>query len=162
MSELQEGPSASVEALKIAQQLREYHHHALWEEEKHFTWIHSIIVAAQAAILTKNSSEFHARGHVVITLAAIGIVLVVVALRVLRREGAFFVDAQKRFVEFFNDAFPQKMLPIPSAKPNRSILAIPFLLLSRNLAVRDAFQLVLIVFGTVYVVLIISILRGAV
>jgi hypothetical protein len=152
----QSGVSA-IEALKFAQQLREYHHKALWEEEKHFTWLLSIILAAQAAVLTSKGSDLPARGPILIVLAVIGLAFVIVALRVVRREGEFFVNAHAFFVPLYNRHFPDHPLPAPPGAANRQVLALPLLLLAPwKLSIRDAFQLVLLVFGVTYVGLLVA------
>jgi hypothetical protein len=77
-----------LDAFKFAQQFREYHHRALWEEEKHFTWLLSIVLAAQAAVLTAKGADLPARSPLLVALALVGIAFVVVALVVVRREGS--------------------------------------------------------------------------
>jgi hypothetical protein len=152
-----------VDALKFAQQLREYHHRALWEEEKHFTWLLSIILAAQAAVLTAKGSDLSARAPILIGLAVIGFAFAIVALVVVRREGAFFVNAHALFVPLFNEHFPSRPLMLPPAAANRSVFLLPFLLLQPwKLSIRDAFQLVLFVFGVTYFVLFVAALKRAV
>lgn len=157
------GALSAVEGLKLAQQLREYHHKALWEEEKHFTWLLSIILAAQAAIVGAKGSDLPARAPILVALAAIGLVFVVVALRVVRREGAFFVNAHGLFVGFYNRVFPDHTLAVPATHANRAVLVLPLLLLAPwRLSIRDAFQLVLLVFGAVSVAVLVAALKGAV
>lgn len=148
------------EALRIAQQIREYHHKALWEEEKHFLWLNSIILAAQAAILTKSITEVPYHTILLISLAAIGLLFALIALRVIRREGVFFVDANKIFVAQYNMVFSTHKLPVPSGVPNKSIYLLPFFLFSQKLSIRDAFQLVLLVFAIVNAVLLVSVWIG--
>ena len=152
----------AADALRLAQQLREYHHKALWEEEKHFTWLHSIILAAQATIVTRKASELEARAVLLIVLAVVGLLFVVVALRVVRREGAFFVEAHRVFVRRFNVLFPDRKLEEPAANPNKNLFTLPFIVLRGTASIRDNFQLVLLVFGAIDVALLIGVLKGAV
>lgn len=153
----------AVDALRLTQQLREYHHKALWEEEKHFTWLLSILLAAQAAILTAKAADLPARTAILVALAATGLVLVIVALCVVRREGGFFVNAHGLFVTYYNRVFPSQPLQGPSAKANRRVVVLPFLLfVPWMLSIRDAFQLVLLVFGAVYLALLVAALTAAV
>jgi hypothetical protein len=154
---------SAVEALKFAQQFREYHHKALWEEEKHFTWLLSIILAAQAAVLTAKGSDLPARAPILIVLAVIGLAFVAVALRVVRREGAFFVSAHAVFVPFYNRQFPDRPLAAPPVAANRPVLLLPLLLfVPWKLSIRDAFQVVLLVFGVTYLGLLIAAVKHAV
>ena len=160
----QAGPGLSPpDALKFVQQLREYHHRALWEEEKHFTWLLSILLAAQAAVLTAKSSDLPARAPILIGLAVIGLAFAVVALVVVRREGSFFVNAHSLFVPLFNQHFPSRPLSTPSGAANRSLLVLPLLFLQPwKLSIRDAFQLVFFVFGVAYLMLFMAALKLAV
>jgi hypothetical protein len=158
-----ETKTQAVDTLRLTQQLREYHHKALWEEEKHFTWLLSIILAAQAAILTTKAADLPARGAILVALAAIGLVFVIVALLVVRREGEFFVNAHRLFVTRYNLVFPNQELKAPSAKANRTVFLLPFLLFAPwMLSIRDAFQLVLLFFGAVDLGLLVAVLKAAV
>jgi hypothetical protein len=90
--------------LSIAKQHRDFFHKALWEEEKHFTWLLSIILAAQVTVITMNSLT--AKDMLLYALAIVGFIFAVLALRVVRREGESFVKANRLFVERFNIVFP--------------------------------------------------------
>lgn len=150
------------DALRLAQQLREYHHKALWEEEKHFTWLHSLVLGAQAATVTRKACELEARAALLIVLAAVGLLLAIVALRVVRREGTFFVEAHRLFVKRFNIVFPDGRLDEPAANPNRNLLTLPFVVLGGRPSIRDNFQFVFLVFGAIDAALLVAVLRGAV
>jgi hypothetical protein len=136
-----------VDALRLTQQLREYHHRALWEEEKHFTWLFNIVLAAQSGILI---SDIQGRGIALIVLSIIGLVFVSIALKVVRREGVYFVNAHRNFVRRFNIVFPEQKLEESTDNPNKKIL---FNLLrnmcSRKLSIRDLFQLLFLFFGLI-------------
>ncbi|TAJ93956.1 MAG: hypothetical protein EPO31_07190 [Gammaproteobacteria bacterium] len=153
----------AAEAVRLAQQFREYHHKALWEEEKHFTWLLSIILAAQAAILTKNADDLEARGLLLAVLAIAGLALVIVSLRVVRREGAFFVTAHRLFVKRFNILFPDQKLEEPVTRPEPFLLTLPLrVLLGCKTSIRDNFQFVFLVFGAIDVALLIGLLCSAI
>jgi hypothetical protein len=152
----------AADALRLAHQFREYHHKALWEEEKHFTWLHSIILAAQVAIVTRRANELEARAVLLVVLAIIGLLLVVVALRVVRREGAFFVEAHRVFVHHFNVLFPDHKLDEPVASANKNLFTLPFIVLAGTASIRDNFQFVFLVFGAIDVALLVGVLSRAV
>jgi hypothetical protein len=152
----------AADALRLSQQLREYHHRALWEEEKHFTWLLSIILAAQAAVATKKASELEARALLLIVLGIVGLALVVAAVRVVRREGEFFVEAHREFVKRFNLVFADRKLDEPAANPNRNVFALPFVVLGGTPSIRDNFQFVFLVFGAIDVALLVGVWKGAI
>jgi len=139
----------AADALKFTQGLREYHHKALWEEEKHFTWLHSIILAAQAAILIKQPDELASRNILLIVLAVVGLSFAVVALRVVRREGEFFVYAHNLFVDRFNVLFPENNLLKSKSDQDESLLMLPFRVLRGKASIRTNFQFVFFVFGAI-------------
>ena len=155
-------PSDSMETLKIAQQLREYHHTALWEVEKHFTWLFSVILAVQATLLTAKVSNLPLRSALLVVSAAIGLAVAVVAIQVVRREAGFFANAHVVFVREYNSVFPAEPLKASSGAA-RPLVVLPFLLFAPwKLSIRDAFQLVFLVFAATYLALLIAALLGAV
>jgi hypothetical protein len=154
---------SAVEALKFAQQLREYHHKALWEEEKHFTWLLSIILAAQAAVLTAKGSDLPARAPISDRLG--GHRACVRHRRAPRRASGrgILCDAHALFVPFYNRQFPDRPLSAPPAAANRPVLVLPLLLFAPwKLSIRDTFQLVLLVFDVTYMALLVAAIRRAV
>jgi hypothetical protein len=92
----------------------------------------------------------------------VGLALVVVALRVVRREGTFFVQANQLFVKRFNLLFADQKLGEPAANPNSNVFALPFVVLRGASSIRDNFQFVFLVFGLVNVVLLVGVSMGAV
>ena len=72
---------------------------------------------------------------------------VVVALRVIRREGTFFVEAHRVFVKRFKLLFADQKLEEPAANPNRNVFALPFVVLGGASSIRDNFQFDFLVCG---------------
>jgi Ca2+/Na+ antiporter len=126
---------SDVEALKIAQQLTEYHHNALWEEQKHFTWLLSITLGAQFTFITFIVSQHINIWWIVFVLAIVGLLFSIIALCVSRRESEFFVTAQKRFSKHINKVFPDD--PIPDNSDN---------IKGKKLPIRVYFQIVFGIF----------------
>jgi hypothetical protein len=152
----------SLEVLKLAQQLREYHHNSLWEVEKHFTWLFSIILAALATLLAINPSSLPSRSVLLVALSAVGLAITVVAVQVVRREAAFFANAHGVFVSSYNKVFVDAPLEPPSATSRRLAL-LPFLIFAPwKLSIRDAFQLVFLIFGAAYLGLLLAVVWRAV
>jgi hypothetical protein len=152
----------AADALKFTQALREYHHKALWEEEKHFTWLHSIILAAQAAILTRTPDELAARSTILVVLGVIGLLFAIVAFCVVRREGQFFTYAHNLFVNRFNVLFPATPLLVTAVEPTSSVFLTPFRVLTGKASIRENFQFVFIVFGVVNAFLVVAVVTCAV
>ena len=78
--------------LEIAEARRRYHHNALWEEQKHFTWWVALIAPAVVGLhLQKGDilSEAQKAG-LMLTGCALGILVAGIAIYVISREGRVF------------------------------------------------------------------------
>jgi glucan phosphoethanolaminetransferase (alkaline phosphatase superfamily) len=78
--------------LRIAEDRRWHHHTALWEEEKHFTWWIALIFPALVFVQTNKDLTANSRLLLTVILAAFGIFVSLIALRIFRREGISFVE----------------------------------------------------------------------
>jgi len=134
--------------LQFSHTIRDYHHNALWEIQKHYTWLLSIVLAAAAAILTTTVIVSPEREYLLTSLSALGFVLAVLALRAVRTEGKYFFDWNTKFVEYRNGVFSEDMPP-----PARVNLTMAALCTPTRLGVRDTFQLTCIAFAIVFVAL---------
>jgi hypothetical protein len=147
-----------IEELRIAWQQRESHHRALWEEEKHFTWLNSIVLAAQTALITSQTLNSSARHLIALILASFGSLFAITAIVVVRAEGRNFQRALGRFLSLYNDTYHERPLPVPLpflAGP------IPFAELAYPLTIRDMFQLVFGLFVLLNVLVGLIIVTGA-
>jgi hypothetical protein len=146
-------PSAEdLQLLNVAHELRKYHHNALWEEEKHFTWIASILLSATVAIGATDKINSGGRFLSVLLLSIIGLSLCGLALAVVRRESRTFEEAAVRFLQQLNKCFPgdHRKIYFDGASPTRRIISR---ILSGQLTIRDAFQVVFHLFGIAFVIL---------
>jgi len=141
--------------LQIAQTLRDYHHRALWEEEKHFTWIISILLASELALISGRTSGLASalQPTLATVLSLLGVGFSAIALRVIRREGEFFRDASERFVTQYAKCFSDVELPPAPATANKPILRIVLDAFRGRIGIRDAFQLVFCLFFVVFLFL---------
>lgn len=133
--------------LKTAAARRDQHHAALWEEEKHFSWLVSLLAPAAAWFALGSSFELPNRLLGVGVVSFLGTVVCLIAIHVIRREGESFVQWQGEFNiawrDYFgrsvpSDAASQAGEADPVNKTVRQLLWAPF---SGTLGVRDAFQL---------------------
>jgi hypothetical protein len=143
-------PLSDLQRLQFLHELRDYHHSALWEIQKHFTWLLSIVLAAQAAILTTAVVQPPERRNLLIGMALLGLAFSLLALRVVRKEGEYFFNVNRQFVRYHNRVFPEDLL----SPPQGANLPFSKLLLGAltpwRLGVRDSFQLVSIVFTATF------------
>lgn len=133
--------------LQIAQSLRDYHHKALWEEEKHFTWLVSIIFTANVLLLTTDKLNLINRFLLIFLVSLIGLVICLIAFQVVRSESRNFQVALGRFIIEHNKCFENPRLPeVSMADPNRRPLDLILSGLRGQVSIRDSFQLVFVLF----------------
>jgi hypothetical protein len=143
--------AGQISKLNIADSRRKYHHNALWEEEKHFTWLVSLILSAELFLFTSDRIVYRTRLTVAIAIALLGTLISAVALIVLRKESSYFHHANKDFVEEFNLLFPQGRLSMTSSRgPNRNPLSLLVHFFRGSLGVRDAFQFIFVIFALTF------------
>lgn len=147
---------------------RRYHHAALWEEEKHFTWLVSIIVPALAAILVTGFLRMEERLPIIMVGSALGGFVSCIGLTVVRRESVSFLETLQvcnRITAKLASGKGGVELPTYSVVPfeeARNGANHPYGYLIKNichpsnLGVRDCFQLVFLVmailFSSIFVV----------
>ncbi|PWB70908.1 hypothetical protein C3F09_08515 [candidate division GN15 bacterium] len=152
----QDGPhkraeSFSIDRLRIAQEIRDYHHKALWEEEKHFTWFLSILLSSIALITTTDKIEPHPKIICAGVLSLLGVLISLLALRVVRNESRNFQVALHRFVACYNQVFPD--IPLPMVGATEQAKSMPKRLqaaLRGDVSTREAFQWVFRLFLLVF------------
>jgi hypothetical protein len=135
-----------LELLKAKHAQREYHHKALWEEEKHFTWLNSLVLSGQLLVFASDKLSVCAQSTLICLLAALGVGLSLLALRVLRSESQNFQEQMIQYVELHNKVFPTQKLSQPSNAANKRYLNLLWDSLRGRQTIRDAFQGVFLLF----------------
>jgi len=150
----------SLKKIDLAHKIRTFHHNSLWEEEKHFTWLISIILSAQIIFYTNNLLVNRDKIFFTLVSSLIGIFLCITAYRVLRREGLYFHTALSRFVKEYNSVNQNSPIPEVSEIANKPILRLIASFFTNKAGVRDGFQLLFLffilifIFNSVYIFLI--------
>jgi hypothetical protein len=139
--------------LEFAFGLRSYHHNAIWEEQKHFTWLISIILSAQLLVLTGVRLDNLPKALLISIASIVGILLSVTALRVQRREGEYFRNANARFVAEYNAVYPSMPMPPPGPVANKQILSLVVSIFIGRSGVRDYFQFLFLAFAVVFLLM---------
>ncbi|MBN2163898.1 MAG: hypothetical protein JXR25_15915 [Pontiellaceae bacterium] len=91
-----------LDALKTANELRKYFHTALWEEEKHYTWLVSIILGSITLVITR---ETEYKAPIIFLLAVVGFVITRIAIAVIKAESRYFQIAIRRHIALENLVF---------------------------------------------------------
>jgi hypothetical protein len=140
--------------LQIAQSIRDYHHKALWEEEKHFSWFLSIIFSLNVILITSEKLTPGSKGRLILFVSVVGVLICLIALRVVRNESANFQHALHRFNSQYNHCFVEPKQPeVSAANPNKTYIRLVLAALSGRASIRDAFQLLFLVFFVVFAVI---------
>lgn len=142
---------SSIERLRVAQELRDYHHKALWEEEKHFTWFLSVILSSIVLITTTDKIEPHPKVVCAGVVSLLGVVIALLALRVVRNESRNFQVALHRFVACYNQVFPDiPLAPVSATEQAKSTPERLRAALRGEVNTREAFQWVFSLFLVVF------------
>ena len=141
------------EILRTVQAIREYHHDALWEEEKHFTWLLSILLTAIVGVFVVGNLDLLTKSVVIAAFSLLGVILSAFAFRVVRREGDYFHQANRRFVLIHKTCFPEiEISPVPN-EANKRLFSLLWSAFTFKAGVRDVFQLVFVVFSMFFVLI---------
>lgn len=131
------------EVLQVAEARRRYHHNALWEEQKHFTWWVALIVPAVVGLHLQGPDMLsHAqKAGLMVTGCALGIVIACIAIYVISREAKSF----RKTVLTVNRAAHALGLDQPQAYNEGPLALLPAYPLReqdfpREFGVRHAFQ----------------------
>lgn len=106
------GDMESLDRLEFAFKRWSYHHTAIWEAQKHFTWFISIVLSAEVISLSTASLSHTTRLVTVEVLSVVGVVLAWIGCRVQRREGSLFTFASDEYAAEHNAIFPERPLPV--------------------------------------------------
>jgi hypothetical protein len=139
--------------LEFAFRLRGYHHNAIWEEQKHFTWLISIILSAQLLVLTAVRLDKPPKIILISIASIVGVLLSITALRVQRREGEYFRNANARFVAEYNSIYRSTPMPAPGPAANKQILQLIVSIFTGRSGVRDYFQFLFLAFALVFLLM---------
>ncbi|HHT9107755.1 MAG TPA: hypothetical protein ACFYEF_04845 [Candidatus Wunengus sp. YC63] len=138
--------------LQIAQSLRDYHHKALWEEEKHFTWLVSIIFSADILLATNDKIGTIEKSLLIFLVSLIGVAVSGLAWRVLRNESNNFQVALSRFIIQHNRCFRHPQLPeVGAYSTNKTLFKLLILGLLGRVSTRDSFQLIFVFFILLFI-----------
>jgi hypothetical protein len=143
-------PGGDHEKLNLAMKLRDYHHNAIWEEQKHFTWLISIILSGQLIALSGARLDQSAKLALILTASVVGVLLSVTAFRVQRREGEFFRNANARFIAEYNALYPEAPMAPPGPLANKSVVHLVTYVFSGRSGVRDYFQFLFLSFAVIF------------
>lgn len=145
-----------LERLKAAQQIRDYHHKSLWEEQRHFTWLISILLAGTLVLANADHIGAKEKFGILFLLSALGVSISAIAINVLRREGRSFMYAMQRYVPIHNEVFPgehERMPDIAIVEQAESLRLLLHAVSRGTISIRESFQLVLVLFGFSFFIL---------
>jgi hypothetical protein len=126
--------------LEFARNLRAFHHKALWEEEKHFTWWVLVLLSAIVLFSTSANVDPKAKLAFILVGCLVGVVLCCIGFRVFRVEGGYFHKALSMFVVEYNKIYRPPLDKVPD-KANKGIGKLIGSCCTCKAGIRDYFQL---------------------
>ncbi|MGP1832218.1 hypothetical protein ACTTBA_03995 [Shewanella frigidimarina] len=154
MSDESKPLSDDIELYKISDSLRSHFHNSLWEEEKHYTWLISIIFGAIILITVRMPlDEFYLKLFVLFFLSGFGGIITKIAYSVIDDESRYFQIAFHRHVKFENKIFSNDPEQIPSREwntPQKWPLLLKLIFTDKRLGVRGNFLVTFVLFDKVF------------
>ena len=141
-----------LELLKFVQSVREYHHKALWEEEKHFTWLNSFVLSGELLMFASDKLSMCSKSTLISILTGFGILTSLLALIVVRSESRNFQEAFERYDQYNRKVFQSNDTEQPLDTNNRFFKLLRFLR-SDRLKIRVVFQVIFILFLITFVLI---------
>ena len=148
--EEQSESATSMEKLDLLLKIRQGHHDAIWEEQKHFTWLISIILSGQFVIFAGVQIASTQKIALVVVSSLVGILFAVVGFRTQRIEGVYFTNANAAFNEASRAAFRTAESPWKRSNPNRTIRDLILAIFTNKSGVRDYFQFLFLSFIAIF------------
>jgi hypothetical protein len=149
--EQQSEPIPSMEKLNMLLQLRQAHHNAIWEEQKHFTWLISIVLSGQLVIFAGVNIASTQKIALVVVSSLVGVLFAAIGFRTQRIEGIYFSNANVAFDETYRKLFYVAEPPRRRSDPNKTIRDLISGVFTNNSGVRDYFQFLFLSFIIIFV-----------
>lgn len=143
-------PTTSMEKLDLLFQLRQAHHNAIWEEQKHFTWLISIVLSGQFVIFAAVNTASTQKIALVVVSSLVGILFAVIGFRTQRIEGVYFSNANTAFNETYRKLFNAAEPPSQGTRPNKAIRDLISGVFTNSSGVRDYFQFLFLSFIIIF------------
>ena len=139
--------------LDIAFRIWAHHHNSIWEEQKHFMWLISIVLSAQLLVLTSNAVPQPGRTVLAVTGSLVGVLLALTGLSVQRREGFYFWKASAQLFVEYNEIFRDRPMGNLPPSPNKTLISLVVAFFTGRAGVRDSFQVLFLCFMLVFFLL---------
>jgi hypothetical protein len=143
-------PAASFTKLDLALRIRQNHHDAIWEEQKHFTWLISIILSAQLIVFVGTKLDPSQKIALIIISSVVGVLFAITGFRVQRIEGVYFYDANIKYNEAYSAVFGVTEPPYRRGSANKTPWRLMLSVFTNRSGVRDHFQFLFLAFIAVF------------
>jgi hypothetical protein len=142
--------TTDIARLDMADKIRHYNYNSIWEQQKHFTWLISIILSAQAIVLAGTKLDSSDKIAILCVASIVGIMISIIGFRVQRIEGVYSCQANELFAKEYQIVYPDARPPYQSGPPNKRIPNLIVSCLLGKAGVRDHFQVLFLAFMTVF------------
>jgi uncharacterized membrane protein (DUF485 family) len=143
--------TASLTKLDLAHQIRQSHHDAIWEEQKHFTWLISIILSAQLIVFVGAKLGSSQKIALIIISSVVGVLFAITGFRVQRIEGVYFYNANITYNKAYSAVFNTTEPAFRRGSANKTLRGLISSIFTNSSGVRDHFQFLFLAFVAVFV-----------
>jgi hypothetical protein len=144
-------PTASLTKLDLAHKIRQSHHDAIWEEQKHFTWLISIILSAQLIVFVGGKLDSAGKIALIVISSLVGILFAITGFRVQRIEGVYFYNANIKYNEIYSSVFQTTAPSRRRGTANKTLRDLVTSIFTNSSGVRDNFQFLFLAFIAIFV-----------
>jgi hypothetical protein len=142
---------AEIAKLDLARELQHTHYNSIWEEQKHFTWLISIILSAQAVVLAGTSLDSTGKQVIISVASLAGILIAITGYRAQRLESIYFRQANQLFVKLYNSVYPDAPSSYNLLNTNKSLPRLIKAVLTGRAGIRDQFQFLFLAFMAIFI-----------
>jgi hypothetical protein len=142
---------AEIAKLDLARELQHTHYNSLWEEQKHFTWLISIILSAQAIVLAGTSLDSTGKQMIISVASLVGILISITGYRAQRLESIYFRQANQLFVRLYNSVYPDAPTSYNLLNTNKPLPRLIKATLTGRAGIRDQFQFLFLAFTVIFI-----------
>jgi hypothetical protein len=140
----------STEKLDLLFRIRQGHHNAIWEEQKHFTWLISIILSGQLVIFAGVKTASTQKITLIVISSLVGILFAAIGFQTQRIEGIYYTNANAAYNEAYKVLFRTAAPSLHRRNPNKKIKELISTIFTNSSGVRDYFQFLFLSFIVVF------------
>lgn len=143
-------PATDIARLDMADKIRNSHYNSIWEQQKHFTWLISIILSAQAVFANDCKGWLVRQSGNALRRLCRWYSNFPYWLPSPKNRRSLLCPSSRSLCKEYRKVYPDEQPPYRAQKPNKSILRLISSCLLGKAGVRDHFQILFLAFTIVF------------